>query len=224
MKINSKDKCILMFSGGRDSTISAVRLSKTFARLTLVTVLFEHLIGIERVYKRIIQLKRYLPRETEWLQVIQPKFPMTETLSNATCLPCQSAYISVGIIIAQKFRISNFAMGYSGYQNSWPEQTPYATTRLKKLMEDIGLRLHLPVYDIQRKEDAINELIRLGLESESYEQKCLKQSSNIELEEDILCTEIDRWINCITETIKLKDTAAINIRFREKIENIMDLK
>ncbi|MBI5573037.1 MAG: hypothetical protein HY919_00600 [Elusimicrobia bacterium] len=211
MEINSRDKCILMFSGGRDSTISAVRLSKIFTHLTLVTVTSEHLVGIEQVYQRVIQIKKYLPKGTEWLQVFQPKFSMTETINNATCLPCQSAYISVGIILAQKFQISNLAMGYSGYQNSWPEQTPYATTRLKKLMEDIGLRFHLPVYDIQKKEDAINELVRLGLEPESYEQKCLKQTSNIELEEDILRSEIDRWINCITEIIKSKDNVtAVN--------------
>lgn len=200
-----------MFSGGRDSAIAAVRLSKIVTHLTLITVVSEHLFGIERVYERISQLKKFLPKETEWLQVLQPKFPIVEILNNATCLPCQHAYIIVGIIIAQRFHTLNLATGYSGYQNSWPEQTPYATTQLKKLIEDFGLYIHFPVYDIQKKEDAINELIQLELESEAYEQKCLKQSSNIELADDILPLEIDKWINCINETIKSKDNVAINI-------------
>ena len=220
MKTNEGDRCVLMFSGGRDSTIAAVRLTKIFSRLTLVTVLGDHLTGLDRVYQRVCQLKNYLPKGTEWLQIAQPKLPITTPLINATCLPCQQAYVSIGAIIAQRFRISNLAMGYSGYQSSWPEQTPYATARLKILLEGFGIRLHLPAYDIHTKEDAVNELIRLGLAEESLEQKCLKQGSNIELCGDALKSETDKWIDSISETIRLKDTFTIQIHYRRKIETI----
>ncbi|HVB80636.1 MAG TPA: hypothetical protein VNE82_11915, partial [Candidatus Binataceae bacterium] len=35
--------CVLMFSGGRDSTLAALRLSKESTSLTLVTVTSDHL-------------------------------------------------------------------------------------------------------------------------------------------------------------------------------------
>ncbi|MFH2071143.1 MAG: hypothetical protein ABIJ11_08090 [Elusimicrobiota bacterium] len=222
MKIKPEDKCILMFSGGRDSTISAVCLSGTFKHLTLVTVLSEHLVGIERVYERVIQLKKHLPKGTEWLQVIQPKIPVIKILKYATCLPCQHAYIIIGVMIAKRLQISNLALGYAGYQNSWPEQTPYSTRQLKKLLKNFGINLRLPAYDTKKKEDAISKLIQLGLESESYEQKCLRQSSNVELKGDILKSEIDRWINCIDKTIKSIDNVQINTWLRVKIEDVMD--
>lgn len=223
MKSNPNDKCVLMFSGGRDSTIAAARLSKSFHHLTLITVLFKHLIGIEKVYSRIAQLKKLLPEGSEWLQVVQPELPIRKSLNDATCLPCQQAYVSVGAIIAQRYKISDLAMGYSGYQSSWPEQTPYATKGLKRLLESFGIRLHLPVYDIQTKEDALNELMRLGLTHESLEQKCLKQGSNIKLHGDMLKSETDKWLDGISETIRLKDTFIIKIHYRGIIETITAL-
>ena len=217
------NKCVLLFSGGRDSTLAAMRLSKVFKHLILITVLSEHLTGIEQVYLRITQLKELLPEGTEWFHIILPEFSNKETLVKATCLPCQRAYISIGVIIAQRFKISNLATGYSGYQNTWPEQTSYATAKLRNLLKDIGFALHLPVYDIKEKEDAENELIRLGLKPDSYEQKCLRQKYNVELEEDVLRVEIDRWIDGIHKNIGLKVPFPLDIRFHDKIENVTDL-
>jgi hypothetical protein len=42
--------CVLLFSGGRDSTISAIKLSAFFERLILVTVTSQHLVGMDAVY------------------------------------------------------------------------------------------------------------------------------------------------------------------------------
>jgi predicted subunit of tRNA(5-methylaminomethyl-2-thiouridylate) methyltransferase len=67
-----KKNCLLMFSGGRDSTIAAVRLAKRFTDLTLVTVSSDHLVGISAVKRRIEQIKPHLSSESEWLQVDQP--------------------------------------------------------------------------------------------------------------------------------------------------------
>jgi hypothetical protein len=186
----------------------------------LVTVLAEHLIGIEKVHSRIMQLKGLVPKGSEWLQIAQPKLPRTVPLIRATCLPCQQAYICAGIILAKRFQILNLAMGYSGYQSSWPEQTPSATKGLTMLLRTLGIRLHLPVYDIQTREDAIDELRRAGLAGESLEQKCLKQGFNIELPGGLLATETDNWLDGISETMKRDPPLAVQITYREKIENI----
>ncbi|MBA3052044.1 MAG: hypothetical protein FP827_02990 [Candidatus Omnitrophica bacterium] len=175
------------------------------------------------MHQRIMQLKKYLPKETEWVQVILPKFTIKEQLLNVTCLPCQRAYIVTGTIIARRNNISNLAMGYSGYQNSWPEQTPYATGGLRKLLKIKGIQLHLPVYRIKEKDYALDELTRLGLKKESYEQKCLKQKYNVDLDEEILKTEIDKWIDGISEIIQSKNKVTLDIRFHGRISDIVDL-
>ncbi|MCD6311031.1 MAG: hypothetical protein J7M11_01015 [Elusimicrobia bacterium] len=69
----------------------------------------------------------------------------------------------------------------------------------------------------------MEELIRLGLKKESYEQKCLKQKYNVELDEDILKTEIDKWIDGISEIIKLKTPVTLDILFHGRISDIRGL-
>ena len=206
-----------MFSGGRDSTIAAARLSESFDRVLLITVLSPHLIGIEKVRLRIEQLRKLLPKGSEWLQIIQPEFPIAKPFIYATCLPCQHVYVSTGALIALRHQIPHLAMGYSGYQSSWPEQTPYATAGLTRILRDRGIQLHLPVYDLREKEDAFLELARLGLGPESLEQKCLQQSSNIELRGERLKAETDRWLAAISETIDSRGSFPLNFRQREKI-------
>lgn len=200
-----------MFSGGRDSTVAAARLAESFSRLTLLTICSGHLVGIEQVHRRIEALSPLLTKETEWYKIVQPKLPVTEMLSGRTCLPCQRAYVITGAIIAQRSGAEHLAMGYSGYQNTWPEQTPYAVARLTKLLESFGITLILPVYDITSKGAVMEELSGLGLSNESQEQKCLRQHLHMELEEEALREEIDRWIEGIGESLRRKDEIEMTI-------------
>lgn len=222
MKFKKTDQCVLMFSGGRDSTIAALRLREKFKHLILVTVLSRHLVGIENVYKRILEIKKYLAKETEWFQIFLPELVVKDKLRNITCLPCQRAYIVTGLVIAQRQGIADLAMGYSGYQNSWPEQTPYATDNLRTALASVGIRLHLPVYDIKEKADALKELAGAGLEKESYEQKCLKQKYNVELYDEVLKGELDRWIAGLTEVVKSKTVIDLNIRYHGTIGDVRE--
>jgi PP-loop superfamily ATP-utilizing enzyme len=58
------DACLLMFSGGRDSTLAAVRMTRRGSPLILVTVSSSHLVGIDRVRRRLGELARIIPIET----------------------------------------------------------------------------------------------------------------------------------------------------------------
>jgi hypothetical protein len=84
-------------------------------------------------------------------------------------------------------------------------------------IRDRGIQLHLPVYDLRAKEDAFLELARLGLGQESPEQKCLQQSSNIELRGERLKEETDRWLVAISETIDSRGSLLLRIYHRERI-------
>lgn len=211
------DGCVLLFSGGRDSTLAAVRLAPRFRRLLLVTATSEHLVGIERVEARLAQLEGILPRGAEWLHIAIPVMPFRETLSYATCLPCQRAYIVAGAVIAGDRGMGDIATGYSGYQNTWPEQTPYAVARLGGLLAGHGLRLHLPVYDLISREEAMGALARAGLAAESCEQKCLRQADNVAIDGDILRAETDRWIAGISRALSMREAIPITLLGRRTL-------
>ena len=101
----TKAECVLMFSGGRDSTLAAIRLNMAGHALTLVTVSAGHLFGFDRVRRRLSELKAHLPPDTRWMRIRQPQ---TGGLFGAafgrTCLPCQHDYAVAGALIAQQLR------------------------------------------------------------------------------------------------------------------------
>lgn len=193
-----------MFSGGRDSTLAAVRLARQFPALVLVTVTSGHLVGIERVKRRLHELSGHLPANTEWIHVAQPPTLASQTLVPTTCLPCHSAYVIAGVFLARQLAVSDIAFGYVNYQSAWPEQTPYATERLRDLLNTIGMQLHLPVYSVTSKDDAVAELAALHLSTDALEQKCTQQEAHIALQTTVLSEEIDRWEQ--TTRLDLRDT------------------
>jgi hypothetical protein len=84
-------------------------------------------------------------------------------------------------------------MGYVGYQNEWPEQTPKAVDLLTTELEGIGITLHLPVYAVATKQAARVALSRLGLSEESLEQKCQLQKNHVSLENAELGGRLYGW-------------------------------
>ena len=193
----TKPSCVLLFSGGRDSTIAAIRLANSY-QLTLVTVCSGHLSGIEQVEKRLSELSRHLPADTEWL-LIDQKTEITESsgLQPYTCLPCQLAYVVTGIKVAKLLGSKTVALGYTAYQSTWPEQTDTAVTALRSTLAGIGIDLILPVQDLQAKEEVIQELNRIGLDSASLEQKCARQKFHVELDAAALQREVGLWVTGI---------------------------
>jgi hypothetical protein len=197
-----RDRCILMFSGGRDSTLAAVRLANAGYDLTLVTITSDHLFGIEAVKRRLAEMKNLLPGATEWLRIRQPSELQTDTsFYEQTCLPCHHAYVVVAGAVAASLDIANLAFGYATYQGTWPEQTPLATSRLGVVLDDLGIRLLLPVYDIASQSAAEDELRSIGLSALALEQKCSRQVTNVELPEDQLQSQISLWEKAIRESV-----------------------
>jgi len=207
-----------MFSGGRDSTIAALRLAQSRNALTLVTVTANHLVGIENVKRRLGEMKRHLPTETRWIQVEQPPLPSLESIGQATCLPCQRAYAAVGAIIALRDDVRNLALGYAKYQSAWPEQSPEATLRLRRILKGFGLDLELPVYEIGSKVEAENELDAYGIPAKASEQKCLRQETNIEIPSALLNQELDRWEKSLAEVIGDGENVELNMTTQQLSE------
>lgn len=201
------DRTVLMFSGGRDSTLAAARLAEGGEPLILVTVTSSHLIGMDRVNDRISELAMLLPSDTPWLNLRQPDGLFDrQALYERTCLPCHHLYVVVAMKVAITVGASAIAFGYAGYQDSWPEQTPAATSRLARLLESEGIKLVLPVYDLPSRVAAIAELESRGLAPSSLEQKCVIQTQNVRLSNEKLGEQLQIWEESVRSSLqRLKD-------------------
>jgi hypothetical protein len=201
-----------MFSGGRDSTLAALRLHQRGIPIAMVTVTSNHLVGMERVLRRLTELSSILPAGTRWLQVRQPEELRTDTsFYEQTCLSCPHAYVVASAALASSLGACQLAFGYAGYQMDWPEQTPLAVGRLTDVLARHGISLELPVYDLASREAAIAELGQFGLSPDSLEQKCLRQVTNVALSEPRLRQQVDLWEAAIDQSMRALDTIKIEI-------------
>jgi hypothetical protein len=194
--------CVLMFSGGRDSAIAALRLIEAGIPPILVTISSDHLVGIEAVRKRLTEMRNYLPEGTRWLRINQPTDLATDTsFYEQTCLSCHHAYVVVAAAIARSVGAKQLAFGYTGYQNDWPEQTPLATERLRTVLGDYQIELILPVFDLASRSEAETELLAAGLSSLALEQKCSRQVTNVTLPPHKLSAQIALWERAIRRSM-----------------------
>jgi hypothetical protein len=213
---------LLMFSGGRDSTIAAARLARQQRPLILVTVSSDHLVGIDRVRRRLQELSSIVPAETPWLVVRQPSELRTDTsFYEQTCLPCHHAYVVISGVLARLSGVHRLAFGYTGYQSDWPEQTPLAIGSLMRVLAKHQIELELPVEAIRASIEAIHELLELGLTTDAMEQKCLRQVSNVKLEDDLLRRQIRLWEEAIDRSMAQIDDIKIEVLEESAIGSLL---
>ncbi len=210
--------CLLMFSGGRDSTLAALRLHQRGVSLFLVTVSSDHLRGINLVKRRLCELSRILPADTRWVRVRQPLELRTDTsFYEQTCLPCHHAYVVVSGALTSMNHSRRVGFGYAGYQSNWPEQTPFAVERLRAVLGRHGISLELPVYDLSSREAAIAELDANGISTESLEQKCIRQVTNVTLMNGRLRQQVALWEQAIDRSMSQLDLINFEIMDQHKI-------
>ena len=198
-----EEKCVLLFSGGRDSTLSAVCLAKKYRYIYLTTVQSIHLHGIENVYLRLEELQPYLRGKCTWELYRKIENLPINSLKITTCLPCHAYYIALVQNLAIAKNIKNISLGYVGYQNCWEEQSEYAKEALRKYVKEIGLNLVLPVESITEKDEMKQQLKILGLTENALEQKCLKSAFNVHLKDSEIKDQVDAWIDSIKDTYNL---------------------
>lgn len=209
---SNRKTCVVMFSGGRDSSLAAVRLYRQGYSLFLVTVTSDHLVGIPSVRRRLDEFRVHLGMKATWLHVVQPaSFASTLTSQHKTCLPCHTAYSGLGVRLALDNDAGAVAFGYTIYQSSWLEQTPQGIEILRNRLRTKDLHLLLPVHDLSSRAHAINELQQAGLSPAALEQKCLAQQFNSSLEPSIATAELERWDTALAATFRLAERTRVTI-------------
>lgn len=198
-------ECLLLLSGGRDSTVSSNYIAEQYDHLTLITVQADYLTKIEDVYLRLeeLKLKPALKNKCTWKLYKK----IEDIQESTTCLSCHAYYIALAQNIAMSNNIQDIALGYSGYQNHWEEQSEYAKISLKKYFKEIGLNLLLPVEHIIEKDDILKELKKCKCCEDSKEQKCTRIAKRDANYRHLTGTElnkaVDSWIPEIRRLSKI---------------------
>ena len=206
---------ILCFSGGRDSSCAALRLTKAGEYPLLLTVIDSTVQNDRKTEKRVAELQSTLNHSFSWLSIRAQNFyeqilniPL---ITSPSCLSCFFVKLSIAIIIAKKHSVTKVAAGFTSYQSTWIEQSPTAIDEIGKLLKEYELSLVLPVQDILSKEAACKILLDCSITPESLEPIChcategTKENANpIDIQSDIskLAIPCREFINlCFQEKI-----------------------
>lgn len=188
-------RVLLMLSGGRDSFLSACRLLED-KKNTVIMVTFDNgcMLQSENAglsAERIIQ--KYGKERASYLgvykiyAVIRDFFwpymnmkPVDQkhafyglTPSQFQCLICRTSMYIYSIWIAKRERASYIAEGAREDQKFVIELPGMAKKRYRELVENVGIELLLPVYDLKSDWERDNELMRYGYICKTMEPKCL---------------------------------------------------
>jgi len=181
---------LLLYSGGKDSTLSAIRLHKMGYNVDFIHFNNGQMRDSDKPYltfKRTFQpLRGYqFPYELsdvdmKWtfLDYFSPwKEQYGDILENGTihseirCLSCRMAMYSKAFEIAKGGNYKVMAEGARISQGFMLEQRPMIE-RIKELASEFGIQMLFPVLELEPGQEK-KELIKAGFSSKSWESKCL---------------------------------------------------
>ncbi len=177
---------LVLFSGGRDSTLAVCQLAALGKKITLMNCLNGTTIRNEIVKERVTELKERFPCHLkQFIQV--PTFGLFRKLAfsqieedfrcyktNLMCLGCKMAAHTQAILYCIENDIKVIADGYNRYQaGEFMEQRPEAIEILKNFSAEYGLLYINPIYDCLSKKEVKYELFNYGLSTKSLEGTCV---------------------------------------------------
>ena len=183
--ISKKEEAVLLFSGGRDSSLAAVRLIDMGYEIHLLTFDNGAIEGIARSNLRLAEFSEKIKRKIITRKIINCKdlfkkialFDIEKDFdyfkTNLVCMGCKMAMHTISLNYCIKNDIKVIADGYTYYQREWPEQMPKAIEEIRKFHSKYGIQYISPVYDIISKENAKEKLALHKLSVDSLEGKCI---------------------------------------------------
>lgn len=180
--------CLLLYSGGKDSTLAAIRLYNAGYNIHFIHFDNGHMLDQDKPY---LTFQETFNKEKDYyfnyeFSNIDIKDIFNEYFNNLSsnikdnpallseirCLSCRTAMYTKVIQIAKKEGFKYIAEGARISQKFMLEQIPI-TNRLKELAASHGIKLLLPVLYVDDDQKEIEELIANGHSSKTWESKCL---------------------------------------------------
>ena len=179
---------LLLYSGGKDSTLAAIRLYNAGYNIHFIHFDNGHMRDQDKPYLTFqetfgkkddfyfdyelssVDIK---PIFEEYYSNWSTNFTNDPALtSEIRCLSCRMAMYTKAIEIAKEQGFKYIAEGARISQKFMLEQLPI-TNRLKELAESQGIKLLLPVLYVNDDQQEIEELLDNGYSSKTWESKCI---------------------------------------------------
>lgn len=188
-----EERVLLMFSGGLDSILSACRLVRDGYKVLLINFNNGCSLVTGMVYDKALELEsRFGNENIEYLGSMHNVASFREnevrlanmsfkyiydnygdcTISQIRCLNCRSAMYFEAIRYCLENNIKFIAEGARKSQLFSIEQ-PKMIEAYKELLNEFGIELILPVYEIVDDWERANEIFRYGVIPKAGEDKCL---------------------------------------------------
>ena len=177
--------CLLLYSGGKDSTLAAIRLYKAGYNVHFIHFDNGHMLDQNKPYLTFLETfnkdKDYYfdyslssvdikDLFNEYFNEFESSDPQIE--SEIRCLSCRMAMYTKAIQIAKEKGYKYIAEGARISQKFMLEQIPIIE-RLKDLASQQGIKLLCPVLYVDDDQKLIDELLENGHSSKTWESKCL---------------------------------------------------
>ena len=195
--VNNKETCLLLFSGGKDSSAAAVKMIQGGYNI----ILYTYQAGMEELTGnngdsapdiRNNELLKVFPEEIQTDRVIEGslylirKLAIEKTNSTHVVYPIALALAvhTNAIVYCLKNNIKNIACGYSGYQASedrYIEQREDFFKLMKNFLDEYGINYHAPVINMS-KEEVMDTLESFEISSNSLENKSVFGGVDFEIE------------------------------------------
>lgn len=186
-KVRTEKDVLLMYSGGKDSTLAAIRLRNQGYNVHFIHFDNGHMMDQDKPYltfKKVFENKDGFYFDYEYSTIdIKDIFESYYSNWNSSlgdifltseirCLSCRMAMYTEVIRIAKKEGFKYIAEGARISQKFMLEQLPIID-RISKLSHENGIELLLPVLNLKDDEKEKQELINNGYSSKTWESKCL---------------------------------------------------
>ena len=181
-KTTNPKKVLILFSGGADSTATAIHYLKMGYRTYLVTFDNGVEINLSNSEKKAQMIIKKSPRLCSW-QMLNSRELFHEmaikTLEKdvkkygvLVCCGCKLAMLAQAILLCKKNGIKIIADGFEKGQNYYPEQTPDYIYAADLLCKKFGIKNEHPLYDLNPEE--IEKLtVQAGLPPAPLQASCM---------------------------------------------------
>ena len=209
--------CLLLYSGGKDSTLAAIRLYNAGYNIHFIHFNNGHMLDNDKPYltyqETFDKEKEYYfnyelsnvnikPLFDEYFNNLSPYIQNNpDLLSEIRCLSCRMAMYTKAIQIAKKEGYRYIAEGARISQKFMLEQLPI-TNRIKELANKHGIKLLLPVLYLDDDQKEIEELIANGHSSKTWESKCLIGRPAKDKTDEDECFIIDYYDTVLIEKVQ----------------------
>jgi len=193
--IPPEDAALIMYSGGLDSTVSAIQMAERFRRVILMTVDYAYTIGLKRSMRNVGKLQAAFPqvriehrivagdpiRKRIWAGFCDDYFTYCKGRGlGISCLGCKIAMMTEGIKLCLAEGVGHMSNGMTRTQVEHPHCMPRLVNRFGDLMAEYNITYINDVYDMPTRADeeavldryGLDQGLRIGASSVTHQPRC----------------------------------------------------